>query len=160
MTSPSRKSAGATAAAIAATLVAACATPADPSAPRTDTPAAAVGKVWEWRGTASRAGTLEPTVQRTYSLRLQDDGVAHILADCTFVRTRYEISAGRIRFEPVSVSRKGCMAPSLGDQFLADVTRATAFFAQGGQLYLDLPNNAGTMRFVPAPFWPPYQWTW
>jgi len=146
--------------AAAAALLAACASTPDPGASRSVSPAAAVGTTWEWRGTATPAGEYQPTVARTYQLRLRDDGVAHIESDCNFARARYEISEGRIRFGPLSTSRQGCGVPSLGDLFISDVTRAEAFYAQSGYLYLALPGDAGQIRFVPAPFWPPYDWTW
>ena len=146
--------------AAATALLAACATKPDPGAARSTSPAVAIGTNWEWRGTATPGGDYQPTVARTYQLQLRSDGIAHIESDCNFVRARYEIGEGRIRFSPLSVSRQGCAPPSLGDLFLNDVTRADGFYVQAGYLYLALPGEAGQMRFVPAPFWPPYDWTW
>jgi heat shock protein HslJ len=157
MTRPRIRTLAALAAATA--LLAACATAPDPRAARSTSPAVAVGS-WEWRGTATPAGEYQPTVARTYQLRLRSDGVAHIESDCNFARARYEISEGRIKFGPLSTSRQGCTPPSLGDVFISDVTRSDAFYVQSGYLYLDLPRDSGQMRFVPAPFWPPYDWTW
>ena len=144
----------------AATLLASCASGPDPRATRSADPAVAVGTVWEWRGTATPSGEYQPTVARTYTLRLMSDGVAHVEGDCNFARARYEIGEGRLKFGPLSTTRQGCTPPSLGDVFIGDVSRADVFYAQNGYLYLELAGNAGQMRFVPAPFWPPYDWTW
>jgi heat shock protein HslJ len=126
------------------------AVPQDKGAARVRTPEAATGRVWQWEATVTPVEKISVPAPERYTLELQPGGVALLRADCNRGRGNYEIGEGRIKFGPSATTRMACPPGSLDSRYLKDLQQATLFFVEGGQLFLDLPMDSGTMRFAPA----------
>jgi heat shock protein HslJ len=133
----------------AAVLVGCAAGPDDGKPDRVRTPGAAVDRIWQWTGTATPAGTIESPAPERYTLELAPNGRLRVRADCNRGTGSYRIGAGTINFDPIATTRMACPPGSLDARFLGDLQRATGFFVEGGHLHLELPADAGTMRFAP-----------
>ena len=84
-----------------------------------------------------------------YVILFKDDSTANIKADCNNVQATYTALAGNINIETGPSTMVACPAGSLADTFLSQLNSASIYFIEGGNLYLDLPADSGTMRFVP-----------
>ena len=72
-------------------------------------------------------------------------------ADCNRGTGSYQIGEGTIAFGPIAMTRMACPPGSLDARYLRDLQRATSFFVEGGNLFLELPADSGTLRFRRAP---------
>ncbi|MGE5819201.1 MAG: META domain-containing protein, partial [Deltaproteobacteria bacterium] len=86
-----------------------------------------------------------------YTIRLLNDGKLQARFDCNNGGGNYQISAGKLSFGPLMSTRMACPPGSLDATYTRDLQRVVSFFVQGGDLYLELPVDSGTMRFQPAP---------
>lgn len=123
----------------------------DGAAPARDrTPAAATGTVWQWARTETPPETIEVPAPERYTLELSPNGRLLVRADCNRGTGSYRIGAGTIAFGPIATTRMACPPGSLDARYLSDLQRASGFFVEGGHLFVELPADAGTMRFRPA----------
>lgn len=118
---------------------------------RTRSPDAATGKVWQWERTVTPVETIGSAAPERYTLELGADGRAAIRADCNRGSGGYKIGEGTIAFGPIATTRMACPPGSLDTRYLRDLQRATSFFVEGGNLYVELPVDSGTLRFRRAP---------
>jgi heat shock protein HslJ len=111
---------------------------------------------WEWVSTTDPAqGTVAVGDPNRYVIVLNEDGNAFIQADCNNVQATYTTDGSNISMVPGASTRAVCPADTRDSQFLAQLSAAAIYFIEGGNLYLDLPANSGTMRFVPQGTPPP-----
>ena len=82
---------------------------------------------------------------------LMADGKAQVRFDCNRGGGSYHISEGQLSFGPMMSTRMACPPDSLDVPFMRDLQRVASFFVQEGALYLELPNDSGTMQFRQAP---------
>lgn len=135
---------------IAAALLVGCAAGArDGEPPRARAPAAAVDRVWQWTETARSFETIESPAPERYTLELAPNGRLRVRADCNRGTGSFRIGEGTISLGPIATTRVACPPGSLEARYLADLQRAARFFVAGGVLHLELPADAGTMRFAP-----------
>ncbi|BBK41869.1 hypothetical protein STVA_18890 [Allostella vacuolata] len=116
-------------------------------------------------GAADRAGSLGGTAWQ--AIRLSDgtvpddpsrltvvfgaDGRAIVRADCNRGSGTWQSSGpGRLTFGPVATTKMGCPPGSLGDRFLADLTRAGGYSAGADRLEIAIPNASGRLVLRPA----------
>jgi heat shock protein HslJ len=90
-----------------------------------------------------------------YSILFDADGTATIQADCNSVHATYTTDGSSISIVPGPSTMAACPDDSQADQFLAELSSAVIYFVQNNNLYLDLPVDSGTMRFVPEGTSPP-----
>ncbi len=111
---------------------------------------------WEWVSTTDPAqGTVAVNDPSRYIILFNEDGTAFIQADCNSVQAAYTTDGGHINITPGPSTMAACPPDSLDSQFLARLSAAVIYFIEGGNLYLDLPADSGTMRFVPQGTPPP-----
>lgn len=135
---------------LAAALLVGCAAGArDGEPPRVRAPGAAIDRVWQWTGTATPAETIDSPAPERYTLELAPNGRLLVRADCNRGTGSFRIGAGTIALGPIATTRMACPPGSLDARYLADLQRAARFFVAGGVLHLELPADAGTMRFAP-----------
>lgn len=134
---------------VAMTLAGCAAGPGDNAPARVRSPEAITGKAWQWAGTVTPTGTIDPPAPERYTLELAPNGRLLVRADCNRGTGRYRIGAGTIALGPIATTRMACPPGSLDATYLADLQRATAFFVERGHLHLALPAESGTMRFAP-----------
>jgi heat shock protein HslJ len=109
--------------------------------------AAATGKVWHWADGYAGRDSQSPAPDR-YTLELAPNGRLLVRADCNRGTGAYRIGAGTLAIGPLATTRMACPPGSLDARYLGDLQRAAGFFVEGGQLFIELPVDSGTMRFA------------
>jgi len=105
---------------------------------------------WQWVSTTDPAqGTVAVKDPARYVILFKEDGTAGIQADCNSVQATYTAEGNNISITPDASTLAACPPDSLESQFLAHLTNVVIFFIEGGNLYLDLQVDSGTMRFTP-----------
>ncbi len=110
---------------------------------------------WEWVSTTDPAGVTTVPNPANYIIHFKDDGTADIKADCNNVLASYTTDGSNINITPGPSTMVACGPDSLDSQFMAQLSSAVIYFINGGNLYLDLPADSGTMRFAPQGTPPP-----
>jgi heat shock protein HslJ len=111
---------------------------------------------WEWVSTTDPAqGTVAVNDPSRYVILFNEDGSAAIQADCNNVGASYTTEGSNISIVPGPSTMAACPSDTLDSQFLTQLTNAAIYFIEGGNLYLDMPADSGTMRFVPQGTPPP-----
>ncbi|MCL4264457.1 MAG: META domain-containing protein [Anaerolineae bacterium] len=117
---------------------------------------ALTGTPWEWVSTTdAEVGEVFVNDPTRYVIRFNEDGSANIQADCNTVLASYTTDGSSISIMPGPSTLVACPEDSQADQFIAQLSNAAIYFVQNGNLYLDLPFDSGTMRFVPQGTPPP-----
>ena len=83
-----------------------------------------------------------------YTIKLLPDGQFQFTADCNTGRGTYTLQGGQLGFEIGPMTRAACPPGSLSDEFIEELQAAAIYFVEGGELYIDLIYDSGTMRFV------------
>jgi len=110
-------------------------------------PGAITGVTWEWVSTTTPVEqTIVPEPGR-YTILLQPDGKLQALFDCNRGGGDYTIEEGKLSFGPLISTRMACPEGSLDALFMRDLQRVSSFFVRGGELYLEMPMDSGTLRF-------------
>lgn len=141
----SRRIAAAAAFGVAISAAGCAGTGAD--AGRLRSPAAVIGKSWQWEATVTPVEKIEVPQPERYTFELQADGKVVARFDCNRGGGSYKIGDGTISFSPLASTRAACPPDSHDARFVRDLGAAARFFVEGGRLYLDLPADGGTMRF-------------
>ena len=114
---------------------------------RSTDPQWVVGKTWQWESTVTPAKKTSVAAPERYTVLLADDGKARVRFDCNRGGGSYTISAGKLSFGPLMSTRMACPPDSLDGPFMRDLQRVAAFFVQEESLFLEMPDDSGTMRF-------------
>lgn len=120
-------------------------------AERTKDPRFVRNRTWQWVSTITPVEKVTVPDPGRYTIRLTGDGKVQARFDCNRGGGTYDISEGKLSFGPLLSTRMACPADSLDGLFMKDLQRVSTFFVLGGELYLELPFDSGTMRFRPAP---------
>lgn len=105
---------------------------------------------WEWVSTTDAAqGTVAVNDPSRYVILFNEDGTAYIKADCNNVQATYTTDGSNISIAPGPSTMMACPPDSVDGVFLQQLSAAAIYFINGGSLYMDLPADSGTMRFVP-----------
>ena len=113
------------------------------------------GIPWQWVSTTDAVGITAVSDPNRYLILFNEDGSATILADCNTVQATYTTDGNRLTLVPGPSTMVACPEDSQADQFLSQLSSAALYFIRNGNLYLDLPADSGTMRFVPQGTPPP-----
>ena len=109
-----------------------------------------VGPVWLWQQTVMNNGDqFTPDNPGNYSLQFKPDGTLAAQADCNQVGGSYTLDGNQMTIALGPSTMAACPEGSLGDQFVANLSGANSYFFDGGDLYIDLMFDSGTMRFSP-----------
>jgi len=114
-------------------------------------PQAVLDKSWQWQETITPTEKIVVPNPERYTIHLGSDGKLQARFDCNSGGGSYKISEGKLSFGPLLSTRMACVPDSLDAPYTRDLQRVASFFVQGGDLYLELPADSGTMRFRPAP---------
>jgi len=117
---------------------------------RTTEPGSVLNRTWQWVSTLTPVEKITVPDPERYTIRLNDDGKAQILFDCNRGGGNFNIIEGKLSFSPLISTRMACPEDSLDAPFMRDLQRVASFFIEGGDLYLELPADSGTMRFRKA----------
>jgi len=93
---------------------------------------------------ASQTVVVEPY---KYSVVFAPDGSLAVVADCNNANGVYTYNGPQVTLQILASTQAACPEGSLSEQFLALLPQAATYAVQGGQLVLNLQNDAGTMTF-------------
>ncbi len=102
---------------------------------------------WQWISLAEPAGLTAVETPESYTIKFSEDGTAAIKADCNNVSAAYTADEDLITVELGISTMAACGADSLDQLFLASLGQAAVYRYEEGDLFLDLDEGAGIMRF-------------
>jgi heat shock protein HslJ len=110
---------------------------------------ALIGTLWQWQQTLYNNDTKAvPPDSTRYTLKLLPDGRLSIRADCNSGGGKYLLRGSEISLEITHSTLATCPPGSLESIFIQNLKAAAIYFIEGDQLYIDLKNDSGTMRFA------------
>lgn len=107
-----------------------------------------VGPVWRWQSITTPLVAVTVPTPEQYTLQFNEDGTVSIRADCNQVGGTYTAVDGSLSLELGFSTAVACSPDSLDTTFLDSLSRTALYFFQGGDLYLDLVADSGTMHFI------------
>ena len=105
---------------------------------------------WQWESLISSAEKVAVSQPERYKLQLQAGGKAQVLADCNRGQASYSFDGRSFNIKIIGVTRAACPAGSLSGRYLKALETAVGQRVRGENLFLDLPADGGTMKFVRA----------
>ncbi len=105
---------------------------------------------WQWESLISSAGKVAVNQPERYQLQLQAGGKAQVLADCNRGQASYSFDGRSFNIRITGVTRAACPGDSLSGRYLKALETAIGQRVRGENLFLDLPADGGTMKFVRA----------
>jgi heat shock protein HslJ len=102
---------------------------------------------WDWFALAEPAGMTAVEDSGRYTIPFDDEGMAEIKADCNNVTAEYTADEDSISIELGISTMAACPPDSLDQLFLASLGQAAIYRYEDGNLFLDLDEGAGIMRF-------------
>jgi len=108
------------------------------------------GVPWMWMSTTNPATGTQPIPNyNNYIVLFNDDGTAFVQADCNNILATYTTDGSNISLALGPTTMVYCGDESMDTEFTQQLSSATIYFIEGGNLYLDLPADSGTMHFAP-----------
>jgi heat shock protein HslJ len=105
---------------------------------------------WHWESLISSAEKVAVNQPERYMLQLHAGGKAQVLADCNRGQASYSLDGRRFNIRITGVTRAACPAGSLSGRYLKALETAVGQRVRGENLFLDLPADGGSMKFVRA----------
>ena len=105
---------------------------------------------WQWESLISSAQKIGVNQPERYKLQLQAGGKAQVLADCNRGHAIYSLDGRSFSIKITGVTRAACPADSLSGRYLKALQTAVGQRVKSENLFLDLPADGGTMKFVRA----------
>jgi heat shock protein HslJ len=105
---------------------------------------------WRWEGLASSTGKIAIEQPERYTLELQGGGKALVRADCNRGQAAYKLDGRAIAIKVSGITKVACPTGSLSERYLKALEAAVGQRIRGDILFLDLPGEGGTMKFVRA----------
>jgi heat shock protein HslJ len=112
-------------------------------------PANATG-LWRWDSVISSADGIAIEQPERYTLELQGGGKALVRADCNRGQAAYKLDGRAVAIKVSGMTKTACPPGSLSERYLKSLEAAVGQRIRGDSLFLDLPGEAGTMKFVRA----------
>lgn len=105
---------------------------------------------WEWVSTTDpKNGTVAVNDPSRYVILFNDDLTAYIKADCNNVQATYVVDGNNITITTGPTTMVACPPDTLDSVFLQQLSQVNTYFINGGNLYMEMPADSGTMHFVP-----------
>jgi heat shock protein HslJ len=123
------------------------------AAPPTPAPVAGTTNItgsWRWEGLVSSADKIAIEQPERYTLELQGGGKALVRADCNRGQAAYKLDGRAIAIKVSGMTKAACPSGSLSERYLKALEAAVGQRIRGDILFLDLPGEGGTMKFVRA----------
>jgi heat shock protein HslJ len=105
---------------------------------------------WRWEGLISSAEKIRIEQPELYTLELQGGGRALVRADCNRGQATYKSDGRSIAIKVSSMTKVACAQGSLSGRYLKALEATVGQRMRGNMLFLDLPGEGGTMKFVRA----------
>jgi heat shock protein HslJ len=132
---------------LAACTPAAEGTPAPAEEPAPSEAESLVGATWKWVGFTDPMQQFEVEDPASYTLAFQEDGTVAIQADCNNAIGSYTVDGQSLTIEVGPMTMAACPPGSKSDDFVKYLGAAATTFFEGGDLFIDLMADGGTMRF-------------
>jgi heat shock protein HslJ len=122
------------------------------AAPPTAVPVAGANATgsWRWEGLVSPADKVAIDQPERYTLELQGGGKALVRADCNRGQAAYKLDGRAIAIKISGMTKVACPPGSLSERYVKALESAVGQRIRGDNLFLDLPGEGGTMKFVRA----------
>ena len=105
---------------------------------------------WRWEGLVSAAEKFAIEQPERYTLELQGGGKALVRADCNRGQAAYKLDGRAITIKVSGMTKASCPSGSLSERYVKALGSAVGQRIRGDNLFLDLPGEDGTMKFVRA----------
>lgn len=105
--------------------------------------------LWHWEGQLANDNLVVEQPDR-YTLEIQPGGKALVRADCNRGTASYKLDGRGLSIKLGALTRAACPAGSLSDRFLKALEGVVSHRTKGQNLFLDLPAENGTLKFVRA----------
>lgn len=105
---------------------------------------------WRWEGLVSSADKIAIDQPERYTLDLQNGGKALLRADCNRGQAAYKLDGRAIAIKVSGMTKVACPPGSLSQRYVKALEAAVGQRIKGDILFLDLPGEGGTMKFVRA----------
>lgn len=111
------------------------------------------GPTWQWTALqetnpAGQAVTPDPA---NYTIEFLTDGTVNVKADCNSLSGTYTVGVPLdLTIDLATTTMAACGDPSLDAIFLESLGRVVSYSTGGGELKLDLADDAGAMQFKTA----------
>ena len=105
---------------------------------------------WRWEGLVSSAEKIAIEQPERYTLELQGGGKALVGADCNRGQATYKSDGRAIAIKIYGMTKVACPPGSLSERYVKALEAAVGQRMRGDMLFLDLPGEGGTMKFVRA----------
>lgn len=153
---------------IASLLLAACggATPQPTAVPATPAPTEAVptadaagspadqatltAQPWQWIAFSGEQEPFTVEAPASYQVTFNEDGTVAIVADCNNAAGSYTDDDGALAITVGPMTMAACPEGSRSDQFVQLLSSAAGYFMVEEQLYINLMDDTGILRFGPA----------
>jgi heat shock protein HslJ len=105
---------------------------------------------WRWEGIVTSADKIVIEQPERYTLELQGGGKAVVRADCNRGQAAYRFDGRAIAIKISGMTKVACPAGSMSERYVKSLESAVGQRIKGDTLFLDLPGEGGTMKFVRA----------
>lgn len=105
--------------------------------------------LWHWEGQLATEKLVVDQPDR-YTLEIQPGGKALVRADCNRGSASYRLDGRILAIKLGALTRAACPPGSLADRYLKALETVVSQRTKGENLFLDLPADAGTLKFVRA----------
>lgn len=105
---------------------------------------------WQWESLISSAEKLAVDRPERYKLQLLAGGKVQVVADCIMGHGSHSSAGRSFSIKIARITRAVCPAGSLSARYLKALEAVVTQRVRGKNLFLDLPADSGTMKFVQA----------
>jgi heat shock protein HslJ len=105
------------------------------------------GIVWKWEQLTTPVDFTKVDNPEKYTVEFQPDGQVSVQADCNSGSGTYTLKRSSLSIEILAVTAAACPPDSLSDEFVKNLNAAAIAFMEGGNLFIDLQFDSGTMKF-------------
>ena len=105
---------------------------------------------WRWEGMVSSADKISIDQPERYTLELQGGGKALVRADCNRGQATYKFDGRAVAIKILGMTKGACPPGSMSERYTKSLEAAVGQRIRGDNLFLDLPGEGGTMKFVRA----------
>ena len=105
---------------------------------------------WRWEGVISSADKISIEQPERYTLELQGGGKALVRADCNRGQATYKLDGRAVAIKISGMTKVACPPGSMSERYTKSLEAAVGQRIRGDNLFLDLPGEGGTMKFLRA----------
>ena len=106
------------------------------------------GVTWQWVSLTTPAEKVTVNDPTRYTILFNSDGSAAVKADCNNVIASYTTGDSSMTITPGPSTLAACPEDSLDQQYLNSLAAAAIYFFEGGDLFIDMAADGGTMQFT------------